>query len=65
MEGAGLILRVWTKWRPWWGFGLIQRWQEFEMEPPPGTSPEKVKEMADQIRATGAGCRIEGWDRAA
>ena len=48
---------VWLH-RPWWGLGLIGRFEELVAEPPPGTSFAEAQEWAERFRAAGASARI-------
>lgn len=52
-------LRVWHRKKPWWGFGLVERWEETLLEAPEDVDYEDVKRLAERFREAGAGCRIE------
>ena len=44
--------------RPWWGLGLIGRWQEFVCRPPERMQFAEIQEWAERFRAAGASARI-------
>lgn len=51
-----LTIRTWE--RPWWGFGLVQRWVETEAWPPPNADFQAVMSVVEFLRAQGAEVRM-------
>lgn len=51
-----LVVKSWYSYKPWWGFGKINRWVEVTHHP---RNQFEAKRMCERLRRAGAGARIE------